>query len=101
MKYFMVESTVSLPAPVGRMELQRLIKEHQHYLQKGLAEGWILVSGPKATGSGGVILLKGSSRQEIEAYLDEDPMKRAGVQGYKVVEFCPYDCQQVVKGWFN
>ena len=35
---------------------------------------------PKATGGGGIILMKGASLQEVEAYFDKDPVKVAGAQ---------------------
>jgi DNA-binding transcriptional ArsR family regulator/uncharacterized protein YciI len=100
MKYFMIESTFHDPVPVSEDQLQLLIKEHQRYLARGFAEGWILVSGPKTFSDGGVILMKADSPQEIEAYFNEDPMKVAGVQDYKVVEFNLHDCQPMVKDWF-
>ncbi len=101
MKYFMIESAFHDPVPVSSEELQRLIKEHQKYLALGFAGGWILVSGPKASSGGGVILMKGPSRQEVEAWFSRDPMKVAGVQDYHVVEFKLHDCQPSVRTWFN
>jgi uncharacterized protein YciI len=53
MKHFMIESTFHEPLPVEPARLQELIKEHQRYLAKGFAEGWILASGPKAAAAGG------------------------------------------------
>lgn len=101
MEYFMIESVFRDPSPVGETELERLIREHQRYLDKGFAEGWILVSGPKAAGGGGVILMKGASAREVEAYFDGDPMKIAGVQDYRIVEFRLYDCQAGTTSWFE
>lgn len=101
MKYFMIESTFHDPLPVSEAELQVLIQEHLHYLEKGFAEHWILVSGPKATGGGGIILMKGATLQEVEAYFDKDPMKVAGVQKYGIIEFRLHECQPAVKDWFH
>jgi len=97
----MVESVFRRPSPVGETELKRLIQEHQRYLDKGFAEGRILLSGPKTAGGGGVIILKSASAREVEAYFDGDPMKIAGVQDYKIVEFGLYDCQPETKSWFE
>ena len=76
----MIESTFRQPLPVSEHGLQRLIKEHQRYLARGFAEGWILVSGPKAASGGGVILMTMASLEGVEGYLAVDPMKVAGVQ---------------------
>ncbi len=101
MKYFMIESTFHQPVPVSEHELRRLIKEHQRYLARGFAEGWILVSGPKAASGGGVIVMKMASLEEAESYLASDPMKVAGVQDYRPIEFKLHDCQPSVREWFG
>ena len=101
MKYFMIESTFHQPAPVGEDDLQRLIKEHQRYLARGFAEGWILVSGPKAAGGGGVIMMKMASLDDVQDYLAADPMKMAGIQEYRAIEFKLHDCQPAIKEWFR
>jgi uncharacterized protein YciI len=101
MKYFMVESTFKKPLPVLKSELERLIKEHTDYLQEGFDEGWILVSGPKATSDGGIIVLRGSSIEAIENYFQKDPMKVAGVQEYRIIEFKLHDSQPELALWFG
>ena len=100
MKYFMIESTFRQPVPVSAVELQRLVEEHRRYLARGFTEGWILVSGPKAGSGGGVCLMKMSSLEEVQAYFAGDPMKVAGVQDYRIIEFKLHDCQPAVKEWF-
>ncbi len=101
MNYFVIESTFNDPLPVGSEKLQELIREHQQYLHAGFAGGWILMSGPKASSGGGVIMMKGPSLREVEAYFRADPMKTAGVQEYRVIEFALHDCQPAVREWFK
>lgn len=101
MRYFMIESTFRQPVAVSEEELQRLIKEHQRYLAPGFAKGWILVSGPKAASGGGVIVMKMSSLEDVEAYFAGDPMKVGGVQDYRVTEFKLHDCQSAIREWFR
>jgi uncharacterized protein YciI len=101
MKYFMVESSFNDPLPVDEPELKKSIKEHVDYLQKGFDEGWILVSGPKASAGGGMILLKGTSLNEIEEFFSKDPMKISGIQEYKIIEFKLHECQNILKDWFK
>ena len=101
MKYFMIESTFNDPLPVDENALKKSIDEHVKYLQKGFDEGWILVSGPKALTGGGVILMKSSSLKEVEDYFSNDPMKIAGIQEYKIIEFKLHECQSEIKKWFD
>ena len=101
MRYFVIESTFHQPASVSEQELRRLVKEHQACFARGFAEGWILASGPKVASGGGAIVLNMSSIEEVEAYLAGDPLKVAGVQDYRVVEFRLHDCQPEVREWFR
>lgn len=97
----MIEGTFYDPLPVEPEELQKLIKEHLAYLQKGFDEGWILFSGPKAHSGGGVILMKAESRTEVDDFQERDPFQKAGIQEYDVVEFRFHDGQEGVKAWFS
>jgi hypothetical protein len=45
--------------------------------------------------------MKGPSLHEVEGYFSQDPMKLAGVQKYRVIEFILHDCQPAVKNWFE
>ena len=85
MKYFMIESTFNNPLTVDESGLKKSIKDHVYYLQKGFNEGWILLSGPKASSAGGAILMKGSSLEEIEKYFSNDPMKKAGFRNTRLL----------------
>ena len=101
MKYFVVEGTFREIVPVEESEMQKAIQGHLAFLKKGFDEGFILVSGPKVDVGGGIIVIKGQSRQEIEDYFSKDPLQIAGIQDYKIVEFELYDCQAFLKEWFD
>lgn len=101
MLYFMIEGTFYDPLPVEPDELQKLIKEHLAYLQKGFDEGWILFSGPKAYSGGGIILMKAESGKEVDDFLENDPFKQNGISEYRIVEFRFHDGQEGVKSWFS
>ncbi|MPN50642.1 hypothetical protein SDC9_198274 [bioreactor metagenome] len=101
MKYFIVEGTFKETLPVGKDELQKAIREHLAFLQKGLDEGNILVSGPKVDVGGGIIIMKGESQEEIETYLSKDPLKILRIQEYRILEFKVHDCQPMLKEWFG
>ncbi len=97
MKYYMLEGSF-----VGRLpeqgELKKAIDAHLAYLQTGFQDGSVLVSGPKAGGGGGVIVLKSD---DIEKFCREDPLVQAGIQKYRITEFKLHRCQDSLKSWFQ
>ena len=101
MKYFVVDGTFKEDHGVENIELKKIIDEHLKYLEQGFHDGFILVSGPKEGLGGGIIIFKSNSRQEIEDYLSKDPLKTAGIQEYRIVEFKLHKCQNIAKEWFN
>ncbi|MBU0486646.1 MAG: hypothetical protein KKA07_03625 [Bacteroidetes bacterium] len=101
MKYFIIEGTFRNPLPIGKEELTQAIARHIAYLQKGFDEGWILTSGPKAAGGGGVIVMKAKSQEIVESILASDPFTNLGVQNYRIIEFRFHDGQPGVKEWFG
>ena len=47
--------------------------------------GKILISGPKASGDGGIILIKLEDAEKIEDFCDSDPFVKAGVQELSLI----------------
>ncbi|PIR11433.1 MAG: GTP cyclohydrolase [Gammaproteobacteria bacterium CG11_big_fil_rev_8_21_14_0_20_46_22] len=60
---------------------------HHAFLKALLAEGKLIASGRQHDSSGGVIMVKGLSREEFAATLAEDPFVKAGASQYTIVEF--------------
>jgi uncharacterized protein YciI len=48
-----------------------------------------LISGRMVPRTGGVILATADSRADIEAVIELDPFKEAGVASYQITEFVP------------
>jgi uncharacterized protein YciI len=70
-------------------EVDALIEEHVAYLKEQYALGSFLASGRKVPRTGGVILARGASREEIETIINLDPFYRHGVAEYEITEFSP------------
>jgi len=66
-----------------------LLEEHVEYLKEQYALGHFLASGRKVPRTGGVILARGASREEIETIITLDPFHRNGIAEYEVTEFYP------------
>jgi hypothetical protein len=45
--------------------------------------------------------MKERSLHEVEGYFSQEPMKLAGVQEYRAIEFILHDCEPVVKNRFE
>lgn len=70
-------------------EVEKHLAAHVEYLDKYYQQGVFLASGRKEPRTGGVILAKASSREELEQVLNEDPFKQHGLGDYQVTEFLP------------
>jgi uncharacterized protein YciI len=60
---------------------------HMKFLKKYYAAGNFLVSGRKIPRDGGIILAVGTSRQEVEAIVKDDPFVDRGLAEFRVIEF--------------
>jgi uncharacterized protein YciI len=70
-------------------EVDVLLEEHVVYLKEQYDLGHFLASGRKVPRSGGVILARGVSREDIETIITLDPFYRHGVAKYEITEFSP------------
>ena len=65
------------------------LEAHVAYLEQQYASGVFLASGRKVPRTGGVILARCGSEEELQAVLDKDPFRQNGVARYTVTEFVP------------
>jgi uncharacterized protein YciI len=72
-------------APLERLD--ELMPGHAAFLDRYFADGTFLASGRKVPRTGGVILARGGSREEIVKIIEDDPFRREGVAEYDVIEF--------------
>jgi uncharacterized protein YciI len=70
-------------------EVDALLEEHVAYLKEQYGLGNFLASGRKVPRTGGVILARAVSREEIETIVTLDPFYRHGVAEYEITEFSP------------
>jgi uncharacterized protein YciI len=72
-------------APLADIDAQ--MAAHVRFLKKYYAAGNFLVSGRKIPRDGGIILAVGTSREEIESIVAEDPFHKHGLADFRVIEF--------------
>jgi uncharacterized protein YciI len=63
------------------------MRAHVKFLKKHYASGNFLVSGRKIPRDGGIIVAVGTSRQQIEAIVAEDPFVTHHLADIRIVEF--------------
>lgn len=70
-------------------EVDRVLPAHREFLQRYYDDGTFLVSGPLNPRTGGVIVARGESREDVQAILAEDPFLAEGISEYEILEFTP------------
>ena len=68
-------------------EIDAQMAAHVRFLKKYYASGNFLVSGRKIPRDGGIILAVGTSRQQIESIVAEDPFHAHGLADFRIIEF--------------
>jgi uncharacterized protein YciI len=68
-------------------EIDANMAAHMAFLKKYYAAGHFLVSGRKIPRDGGIILATGTSRQQIETIIREDPFVHRGLADFRIIEF--------------
>lgn len=69
--------------------IEENLSEHREFLNKYYLSNNFILSGPQVPRDGGVILVKGMARSELDHVITEDPFYRNKVASYQVIEFTP------------
>jgi uncharacterized protein YciI len=70
-------------------EIEKVVDSHRAFLDRYYQSGHLLASGPQVPRSGGIILAKASSRDELVKIFAEDPFVKQGLAEYQFIEFVP------------
>ncbi len=99
MKYFLLEGQHLVPFEQRAPEL---IAAHRQFLQQGYDNGRFLLSGPHIPPTGGILLARAGSLDELNEYLADEPYCKAKVMRFsKIVEFEPVQHQPILNEWFG
>ncbi|MGV3530389.1 MAG: YciI family protein [Flavisolibacter sp.] len=79
---FVIELTYKAPME----EIDRLLPEHNAFLDQQYAKGIFLASGRKVPREGGIILATGK-KLDVEAAITSDPFYRHDLANYRITEF--------------
>jgi len=97
MKYYLVE--VSYAA--GHEQLAAVRNEHRAYVKTGFDKGMLLLAGAWSTKTGGMVVGKANSRDEIEEFCANDPFRKQRLADYRIIEFQPIMWQPTLGGEFG
>lgn len=68
-------------------EIDRMRPAHREFLRRHYEAGRLIVSGPRCDRTGGVVLARAGSAEEVAAWFEADPYSLARAAEYEVVEF--------------
>ena len=71
--------------PLAKIDAR--MKEHMAFLNACYREGLFLVSGRKIPRTGGIIVARGSSKEAVEALMNNDPFVSERLAEFTIIEF--------------
>lgn len=69
--------------------VDKYLQAHRDYLAEHYAAGDFIASGPQNPRIGGVIMIKATNRDAVNAIISQDPFNLNGIADYQIVEFTP------------
>ncbi len=97
MKHFVVDIRYT----VGPDRIDEILAAHRSFLQAGYDSGMLLMSGPKNPRTGGIILARAATRDEVDAYFADDPYRLHGAATHEITEFNPVKRQDFMLDWIE
>ena len=70
-------------------QIDACLEAHRAYLRTNCDAGRFVMAGRQVPRTGGLILARAESKEELRRLLDDDPFHRAGAAEYEIVEFVP------------
>ncbi|MEO8398330.1 MAG: YciI family protein [Ignavibacteriaceae bacterium] len=97
MKHFIIK--INYTAPIEKID--KTLAEHRNFLQIGYDIGFLLCSGPQNPRTGGIVIARADSKEELELLFKKDPYQINSLAEYEFIEFNPVKHQDFLKDWIN
>jgi uncharacterized protein YciI len=94
-RHFIILSSYSVPFE----QLGDNIADHRAFLQNGYDRGFLLCSGPQNPKTGGAIIARAASMEEIKEFMAGDPYQKRGLAKYQFIEFEPVKSLSFMADW--
>ncbi|MGB5106884.1 MAG: YciI family protein [Candidatus Zixiibacteriota bacterium] len=95
MHHFLILINYSVPFE----KIAPTLPEHREHLQRQVDAGVILLSGPRNPRTGGLIIARANSEEQIRKMIADDPYKRDNLAEYELIEFNPGKHQSFLADW--
>ena len=95
MKHFLILITYKVDLTI----IDSLLAKHREFLQTGYDKNLLLLSGPENPRTGGVVIAKANSLEEIKSFFANDPYYKNDAADYEFREFNPVKYQEVLTDW--
>lgn len=74
---------------------------HREFLEKGYSKRIVLFSGPQVPRTGGLIVARGKSADEVKQFFSDDPYQKEKAAEYQFIEFEPVHYQKFMEKWIS
>ncbi len=95
MKHFLVD----IHYTASDERILQIKPEHRKFLQIGYDRGLLLMSGPKVPPSGGLVVARAESLEEIQAFFQQDPYALEKAAEHSFTEFQPVKFNTMIADW--
>ena len=82
-------------------QIQEILPKHRAYLDKGYQSGMLLMSGPNTAKTGGIVVARANSLNELKDFFTQDPYNINNAATYSYHEFDPVKYNDIVKSWIS
>lgn len=97
MKHFLVDIHYLVPVE----QLADILPDHRAFLGTGYERDLLLLSGPKEPRTGGIVIARAESQEELEAFFLNDPYHVKNVATHTIIEFNPVLHQPWLDDWIQ
>lgn len=98
-KFYFINGTFKEDRPQG-LAFKEILDAHHAYWMPYMQAGKVLFAGPKPTGAG-LLVLKCEDGEDVQPYMDNDPMVLGGVATFEAAEFKVFFKAPAVEEWFR
>ncbi len=95
MRHFIVELTYTVPFE----QLAEALPEHRAFLQPAYDQELALFSGPQLPRTGGIIVMRMESLDDVKAFFTGDPFYKRGLATYRYIELDMVKRQPFLERW--
>lgn len=95
MKHFLIEITYT----ASPEKIADILPAHRQFLQSGYEQGLLLMSGPMLPKTGGVVIARAQTLDDIQTFFKYDPYLANQAATYRFVEFDPVKRQTFLEDW--